>query len=41
MRSDDSFRLISEEAAGAIVGGVVAALFVWDVIQRVKEMLVG
>jgi hypothetical protein len=37
MESGDSFRLLTEEQAGAFIGALVAALFIYDVIQRLIE----
>lgn len=39
MESGDSFRLVSEETAGAILGAIVSALFIYDVIQRLIERI--
>ena len=41
MDRNDTFRLLTEEQAGAIIGAFVAALFIYDVIQRVREWLLG
>jgi hypothetical protein len=41
MDTKDTFRLISEETAGAIIGAVVAALVVYDLLQRFREWAVG
>lgn len=37
MKPNDSLRLISEETAGAIIGGIVAALVVYDLVSRFIE----
>jgi hypothetical protein len=37
MKPTDTFRLLTEEQAGALIGALVAGLFVYDLIQRVTE----
>ena len=39
MKEGDSFRLVTEEQAGALIGALVAVLFVYDLIQRFGEWL--
>ena len=41
MDGNDSFRLIEEETAGAIIGALVACLFLWDVVNRAIERFLG
>jgi hypothetical protein len=36
---EDAFQLIPPEVAGALVGAFVAALFVYDVLNRIGEWL--
>jgi hypothetical protein len=41
MEKNDSFRLISDEVAGAIIGGIVASLFLYDLTNRLMEKVFG
>ena len=38
---EDAFQIIPPEVAGAILGGFVAALFVYDVLARLVERFGG
>jgi hypothetical protein len=41
VNENDSFRLMESEVAGAIIGAVVAGLFLWDLTQRALERFFG
>jgi hypothetical protein len=41
MKTNDTFRLLSEEQAGALLGALVATLFMYDVCQRALERFFG
>lgn len=37
MQTNDTFRLLTEEQAGAFIGALVAALFAYDLCNRIAE----
>ena len=37
MKHDDTFRLLTEDQAGFLLGLIAAGLFVYDVISRLME----
>jgi hypothetical protein len=41
MKNSDTFRLLTEEQAGALLGLLVGSLFLWDVTQRALERFFG
>ena len=41
MDRNDTFRLLTEEQAGALIGALVAALFLYDLAQRLAERFGG
>ena len=41
MKENDTFRLLTEEQAGFLLGLIAAGLFIYDVTMRAMERLLG
>jgi hypothetical protein len=41
MESGDSFRLLTEEQAGAVIGALVASMVLYDTYNRIVEKFFG